>query len=179
VERALRVRYVVNEQTVSAVASASPVLKLGDQATVLTEVLSTLVGSSFDKLSDLEAALAPMWAKVGNAAAPVRKAVIAAAMTRDPGAEPVKSKEGFEADPDLRDTENIPLDEDVEVFIEREVRPYAPDAWADESKTKIGYEIPFTRHFYKYLPPRPLADIDADIKASEQRILSLLAKVTE
>jgi type I restriction enzyme M protein len=120
-----------------------------------------------------------VWAKVGKVGAPVRKAVIAAATVREPEAEPVKTKRGFEPDPELRDTENIPLDEDVGAFIEREVRPYAPDAWVDEAKTRIGYQIPFTRQFYKYVPPRPLAEIDADIKASQNRILTLLAEVTE
>jgi type I restriction enzyme M protein len=179
VERPLRVRYAITDDTVSAVSATTSVSKLGDQASVLTDVLTDLVGSGFDLLADFEAALSPIWAKVGKVGAPVRKAVIAAATVRNPAAEPVKSKKGFEPDPELRDTENIPLDEDVESFVERKVMPYAPDAWVDGSKTRIGYEIPFTRHFYKYVPPRPLATIDADIKASEQRILTLLAKVTE
>jgi type I restriction enzyme M protein len=57
-----------------------------------------------------------------------------------------------EPDSDLRDTENVPLKEDTHEYFEREVKPHVPDAWIDESKTKIGYEIPFTRHFYKYQP---------------------------
>jgi type I restriction enzyme M protein len=84
-----------------------------------------------------------------------------------------------EPDVALRDTENVPLDEDVDDYLKREVLPFAPDAWVDFTKTKVGYEIPFTRQFYKYVPPRPLAEIDADIKASQQRILALLAEVTE
>lgn len=100
-------------------------------------------------------------------------------MVRDSAAEPVNSKKGYEPDPELQDTETIPLDDDVDAFVEREVVPYVPDAWVDHSKTKIGYEIPFTRQFYEYVPPRPLAEIDADIKDSQQRILKLLAEVTE
>ena len=55
--------------------------------------------------------------------------------------------------------------------------PHVPDAWIDEKKTKIGYEIPFTRHFYKYVPPRPLAEIDADLEAQVAKILALLREV--
>ena len=91
----------------------------------------------------------------------------------------VDSKGQPEPDTELRDTENVPLDQDIDTFLDLEVRPFAPDAWVDDTKTKVGYEIPFTRQFYKYIPPRPLAEIDADIKASQQRILKLLAEVTE
>ena len=77
----------------------------------------------------------------------------------------------------MRDTENVPLKEDVEAYFRREVLPYVPDAWIDESKTKIGYEIPLTRHFYVYEPPRPLPEIEADIKKLEGEILSLLGEI--
>ena len=70
----------------------------------------------------------------------------------------------------LRDTENVPLSEDVQAWFEREVLPHAPDAWIDHDKTKVGYEIPFNRHFYVFEPPRPLAEIDADLKRSMDRI---------
>ena len=65
----------------------------------------------------------------------------------------------------MRDSENVPLHEDVDTYFAREVRPHAPDAWIDHDKTKIGYEIPFNRHFYVYTPPRPLAAIDAELHA--------------
>ena len=74
------------------------------------------------------------------------------------------------ADADLRDTENVPLTEDVESYFKREVLPYAPDAWIDEKKTKIGYEIPMTRYFYEYLAPEKTEDIMARITALEQEI---------
>ena len=67
-------------------------------------------------------------------------------------------------DSSLRDTENVPLHEDVEAYFRREVLPHAPDAWIDHDKTKVGYEIPFNRHFYVFKPPRPLAEIDAELK---------------
>ena len=67
-------------------------------------------------------------------------------------------------DANLRDTENVPLSEDVETYFKREVLPHAPDAWIDHEKTKTGYEIPFNRHFYVFKPPRELAEIDAELK---------------
>ena len=81
-------------------------------------------------------------------------------------------------DADLRDAENVPLDEDVEEYFEREVLPHVPDAWIDHEKTKVGYEIPFNRHFYVYKPPRPLAEIDADLKQVTDRILEMLRGLT-
>jgi len=104
-----------------------------------------------------------------------------------------------EADTSLRDNENVLLPSesvtwsadvtdrlasdayvaDVEAYLEAEVLPYVPDAWVDFEKTKIGYEIPLTRHFYRYVPPRPLAEIDEEIKALEAEIQDLLGEVTE
>ena len=77
----------------------------------------------------------------------------------------------------MRDTENVPLKESIEVYFKREVLPHVPDAWIDHSKTKIGYEIPLNRHFYRYEPPRLLADIETDIKKLEAEILELLPEV--
>lgn len=85
-----------------------------------------------------------------------------------------KSKGKPQADANLRDTENVPLSEDVHEYFRREVLPHAPDAWIDEEKTKVGYEIPFNRHFYVYKPPRPLAEIDADLKVVTDRIRAML-----
>ena len=78
-------------------------------------------------------------------------------------------------DANLRDTENVPLSEAVEVYFKREVLPHAADAWIDHDKTKVGYEIPFNRHFYVFKPPRPLAEIDADLKGVTDRILTMIA----
>jgi type I restriction enzyme M protein len=74
----------------------------------------------------------------------------------------------------LRDTENVPLSDDIKAYFKREVLPHAPDAWIDAEKTKVGYEIPFNRHFYVFEPPRPLAAIDADLKQSTDRILAMI-----
>ncbi len=78
----------------------------------------------------------------------------------------------------LRDTENVPLIDDIGAYMEQEVLPHVPDAWVDPDKTKIDYEIPFNRHFYQYVPPRPLAEIDADLKALSAEIMGLLQEVT-
>jgi len=85
-----------------------------------------------------------------------------------------KSKGKPVADSSLRDTENVPLHEEVETYFKREVLPHAPDAWIDHEKTKLGYEIPFNRHFYVFKPPRPLAEIDAELKGVTDRIRTML-----
>jgi type I restriction enzyme M protein len=82
-------------------------------------------------------------------------------------------------DADLRDTENVPLSEDVETYFKREVLPHAPDAWIDHDKTKVGYEIPFNRHFYVFKPPRDLAEIDADLKVVTDRILTMIGGLSK
>lgn len=79
-----------------------------------------------------------------------------------------------EPDSELRDYENVPLKEDVAEYMKREVLPHVPDAWVDESKTRVGYEINFNRYFYKYVPPRPLEEIEADLRKIEAEIAQLL-----
>ncbi len=110
--------------------------------------------------------------------APILKAILAALSERDETADVcVDSKGNPEPDADLRDTENVPLKEDIQEYFEREVKPHVPDAWIDESKTKVGYEIPFTRHFYKYTPLRSSEEILGEIKELEAEILDKLKKV--
>jgi len=82
-------------------------------------------------------------------------------------------------DANLRDTENVPLAEDVAKYFKREVLPHAPDAWIDDEKTKVGYEIPFNRHFYVFKPPRDLAAIDADLKVVTDRILTMIGELSK
>lgn len=92
-----------------------------------------------------------------------------------------KGKQKGKPQPDsaLRDTENVPLSEDVDAYFRREVLPHAPDAWIDHEKTRVGYEIPFNRHFYVFQPPRPLEDIDADLKEVIGRIQTMLGEVMQ
>ena len=107
-----------------------------------------------------------------------RKAVLSALGERDPDAEVCRDRRGNpEPDTELRDTETVPLSEDVDAYIAREVLPHVPDAWVDESKTKVGYEIPLNRHFYVYEPPRPLDEIEEDLEALEKEITDLLSEV--
>jgi len=82
-------------------------------------------------------------------------------------------------DAELRDTENVPLSEDIGAYFKREVLPHVPDAWIDPEKTKVGYEIPFNRHFYVFKPPRPLAEIDADLKVTTDRILAMIGGLSK
>ena len=110
--------------------------------------------------------------------ASVRKAILSALSERDETAELCTNSKGeVEPDSDLRDYENVPLKEDIDEYMAREVLPHVPDAWVDHDKTKVGYEIPFTRHFYVYEPPRPLDVIEAEIRDLESEIQGMLAGV--
>ncbi|WP_027083797.1 HsdM family class I SAM-dependent methyltransferase [Lysobacter sp. HA18] len=92
-----------------------------------------------------------------------------------------KGKQKGQPQPDssLRDTENVPLGEDIRAYFEREVLPHAPDAWIDEAKSKVGYEIPFNRHFYVFEPPRSLEEIDAELKQVAGNIMRMLGELAE
>ena len=175
VERPLRVRYDITEEGLTTLLSLKSLQNLGPASfQALIDGLRSLVGQSYATRDKLDSALRPVFSEAGKLPAPVKKAVVTSLMVRDPEAQPVEG----ERDPSLSDTENVPLSDDLGEFMAREVLPIYPDAWVDESKTKIGYDIPFTRQFYKYIPPRPLDEIDVEIKASEQRILNLLSEVT-
>ena len=108
-----------------------------------------------------------------------RKAIESALGERDPDAAICRgSRRKIEPDTDLRDTEPVPLTENVNDYMTREVLPHVPDAWVDESRTTIGYEIPLNRHFYTYEPPRPLDVIRSDLQELEREIAGLLAEVS-
>ena len=112
-------------------------------------------------------------------APPQLKALLQALSERDAEADICLDAKGKpEPDTEARDVENIPLGTDIEEYFAREVRPHVPDAWMDRSKDKIGYEIPFNRHFYVYTPPRPLEEIDAELKAVSSEIMDLLREVS-
>jgi type I restriction enzyme M protein len=103
---------------------------------------------------------------------------------RDAAGKVVKATKGKlkgtpQPDANLRDTENVPLSEDVETYFKREVLPHAPDAWIDHEKTKVGYEIPFNKHFYVFKPPRELSEIDADLKVVTERILTMIGELSK
>jgi len=119
--------------------------------------------------------------------APQSKALLNALSERDPEADICTDKKGNpEADTGLRDYENVPLTESVYDYFEREVKPHVPDAWIDESKRDekdgevgiVGFEIPFNRHFYEFTPPRPLDEIDADLKQCTDRIKQMIEELS-
>lgn len=148
------------------------------QAAVLA-VLSGLDGTRLyrsrpDFVTDLKTAAKRRGVKM---TATLQKAVLSALSERDEAAEVCMKKDGPEPDTDLRDNENVPLKEDIDAYMAREVLPHVPDAWVDGSKMKVGYEIPFTRHFYVYEPPRPLDVIEGEIRDLEREIQGMLAEV--
>jgi type I restriction enzyme M protein len=198
VERPLRLAFQVKPERIAALKEEGAFQKLAtskkkgkegqreiEAGQVLQQQIITMLESMDAKVVDkkrpkFEARLAKALDKAGlNLSAPLRKAVLSVLSERDENADICLDGDGNpEPDADLRDYENVPLKENIHVYFDREVKPYVPDAWIDESKTRIGYEIPFNRHFYKYTPPRPLEEIKAEIKTIEQDILRLLAEVT-
>jgi type I restriction enzyme M protein len=194
VERPLRLRWTVAKEAIDLISQDKAWDKLTEAAQLdLADRLQALVGTDAPERPSLAN-------KLGPVPKPIEKALWDAVAVRDENAAIVTNKTGEpEPDADLRDNENVPLptepviwDADpaerlasltyraaVETYVESEVLSYVPDAWVDHDKTKIGYEVPLTRHFYKYVPPRPLTEIDGEIKALEAEIQELLREVTE
>ena len=156
------------------------------------DAIRTLLGSLPDRLfldrAIFEAELTQAVRKAElKLAAPIRKAILSALSERNAEAELCRDAGGRpEPDPELRDTENVPLRESVESFFEREVKPHVPDAWIDRTRRDpqdgevglVGYEINFNRYFYEYRPPRPLEEIEADIQQVEKEIVAMLQEMT-
>ena len=151
-------------------------------------LLRTLPDTLYKDRDDFERALNTAAGKAGlKLAAPIKKAILAALSERDEGATSGRDKDGNpEPDPELRDTESVPLGERVDDFFAREVKPHVADAWIDTSRCDekdgavgvVGYEINFNRYFYRYTPPRPLEEIEADIRAIEGDIVRMLTEIT-
>ena len=181
VERPLKLRFEITEDTLAALESSKPLAKW-DGRDVYVSAVRGLLGTVWWTKKEASAALLAAARSSGAlwpSTASYQKAIWSAVSVSDPEGEVQKSKDGSpEPDPDLRDYENVPLDEDIDAYFAREVIPHVPDAWIDHSKTKVGYEIPFTRHFYVYTPPRPLAEIDAELRDLEAQIQKLLGEVT-
>ena len=179
VERPLRMRFSVTPDKLAAYAQAKGAEQVDDFAALKDS------GKSFDSLAAFLKA-AGVSAKLAKG---TRKAVLDVFGERDPLAQPVMEPGGKTAtpDPELREFENVPLKQDIHAYFEAEVRPHVPDAWIDLAKTDdkdgkpgiVGYEINFNRYFYVYQPPRPLAEIDAELKAVEAEIAALLGEVTQ
>ena len=201
VERPLRLRWEVTDEGVEALRADKKFAKLteDDQNSIIADLGHSIGTHETDAaLRDLTKT-ALKRADV-DAKKPLVDAIVDAFAIRDPDADPVTDKKGnVQPDPDLRDNENVPLPavpvtyeaeidarlETIEYrsaiddYMTAEVLPYVPDAWVDHDKTKVGYEIPLTRHFYTYTPPRQLDEIDAEIRQLEAEIQELLAEVTE
>jgi type I restriction enzyme M protein len=181
VERPLRLRFEIAEDTLAALENVKALAKW-DGREALVAAMRGLVGSVWWTKKEASAALHAA-AKTAGATWPTTTALLkgvwSAVSVSDPEGEVQKEKDGTPLpDPDLRDFENVPLDEDIDAYFAREVTPHVPDAWIDYDKTRVGYEIPFTRHFYVYTPPRPLAEIDAELRDLEAQIQKLLGEVT-
>jgi type I restriction enzyme M protein len=192
VERPLKLAFAVSKDAIDALAEAKPFQRLDedDRLRVMTALLKYLPeGERWIDRDDFETALNAALKRAGvKVGAPVKKAIVSALSERDEDAFVCTDKDGNpEPDSDLRDHELVPLDEDWRDYVKREVIPFVPDAWVDESYRddrdggvgRVGYEINFNRYFYKYVPPRPLAEIDAELKALEAEIAGLLKEVVE
>lgn len=174
VERPLRRRWDINDGVLA-------LLPVGAR-----EAFAPLVGTTAASEHEFKVLLDGISAAAGGLDTKARRAVLKAAAVYDESAVPVLKKGAAEPDPDLRDYENIPLPagyidmsdvqrantlrEAAEKHLRGEIHPYVPDAWIDHTKTKIGYEIPFTRHFSVYTAPRPVAEIAAEIRDLEEQI---------
>ena len=151
--------------------------------------LHALTGQTYNNRERFTAALEAALKKAGlKLKAPVLKALLSGIGERDDSAEVCRDSSGRpEPDTDLNDTENVPLKESIDAYFAREVTPHVPDAWIDpdcrdgkdNQVGKVGYEIPFNRHFYVFQPPRPLSEIDADLKTVTDRILSMIGGLTQ
>lgn len=186
VERPLKLNFQASEERIARIQDENAIQKLSTDAqnsliaacqSLNSETLY-LNRKQFQK--DLKSALSQHDVSLS---APQLKAVLNALSERDPEADVcTDSKGNAEADTSLRDYENVPLTESIYDYFEREVKPHVPDAWIDESKRDekdgevgiVGFEIPFNRHFYEFTPPRPLEEIDADLKECTDRIKQMI-----
>jgi type I restriction enzyme M protein len=180
VERPLKLRFEVTEDALVELSAAKSLAKYEGRERLIDGLRSLVGAEPAKKKIEFAGHLSDALAGLGKLPAAVDKAVWSAVSVSDPEGELQTDRKGNPLpDPDLRDNENVPLAEDIDEYVAREVLPHVPDAWVDHDKTKIGYEIPFTRHFYVYTPPRPLTEIDAELKQLESEIQRLLSEVTE
>jgi type I restriction enzyme M protein len=196
VERPLRLNFQVSEERILKLESEAAFANLAvskkrggaaleeiEQGKALQEsikaALQTLGDNLYKNRDAFEADVTKALKKADvRVSAQVKKAILNALAQRDETADICTDKDGNpEPDADLRDYENVPLKDDIDEYMKREVLPHVPDAWIDESKTKVGYEIPFTRHFYEYVPPRDLEEIEKEIKELEEEIRGMLEEI--
>ena len=191
VERPLRLNFQTTPERIERLKSDKTFLKLkaDEQADLLATLTSRLPTTIFKNRDDFEIALAKALkgagAKIG---ASIKKAILAALSERDETADICRDRDHkSEPDPELRDFELVPLKEGWHAFFDREVKPFVPDAWVDETFRdeidkgvgRVGYEINFNRYFYRYVPARPIEEIDAELKSLEAEIAGLLNEVAQ
>ena len=188
IERPLKLNFECSAERLELLKQEKAFIKLSDaEQQELLQALTTIPKQQFKSRDtfekELKKALKPLSFKL---AAPVKKAILASLSAKDEEADICKDAKGnVEADTDLRDHELVPLAEDWQDYVEREVKPFVPDAWVDENHKdasdgnvgRVGYEINFNRYFYKYVPPRPVAEIDEELKTLEAEIANLLKEV--
>ena len=189
VERPLRLNFQVSKARLEALKAEKVFQKLdaGEQVALLAALTTNLPDTFFTNRDAFEKALDEALKAAGlTLKAPVKKAILSALSERGEEADICNGKRGNpEPDTDLRDHELVPLKEDWRDYFAREVMPFVPDAWVDESHRdardgevgRVGYEINFNRYFYKYVPPRPLEQIDAELKQLEAEIAELMREV--
>ena len=190
IERPLKLNFECSEARLELLKHEHAFAKLSDaeQRELLKVLSETMPKDQFRNRDGFEKALQNAFKKLSfKLISPVKKAILSVLSEKDENADVCKDAKGnVEADTDLRDHELVPLSEDWKEYVEREVKPFVPDAWVDtdykdatDGKVgRVGYEINFNRYFYKYVPPRPVAEIDKELKILEAEIASLLTEVT-
>jgi type I restriction enzyme M protein len=181
VERPLQLRFTPTEDKIDEVLAQKNIEKFkpGEQAAI-RNALTGLIGWEWKDRDEFITELKDALRKAGVTKPPTLliKTIWSTIGEQDDDAIIVTDSKGIpEPNPALRDTENVPLTEDIEEYFAREVLPHVPDAWIDHDKTRVGYEIPFTRHFYRYVPPRPLDEIQKDLRVLVTEIQAMLAEV--
>jgi len=190
VERPLQLNFQASEERVERILDEKAIQKMGpeEQDKILAACRAMDSGKVYRNRTEFQKALkAELTDHQVYLSAPQTKSVLNALSERDPEADICTDKKGNpEPDTSLRDYENVPLTESVYDYFEREVKPHVPDAWIDESKRDekdgevgiVGFEIPFNRHFYEFTPPRPLEEIDADLKQCTDRIKQMIEELS-
>jgi len=188
VERPLRLNFRVSEERLAHLIDQKAFIKLEEpERDAITAALRTIPDDLIPNRTRFDRVLTKTLRDVAfRIGAPVRKAILSALSERDGDADICTDRDGNpEPDTDLRDHELVPLGEDWREYIAREVTPFVPDAWVDETHVdardggvgRVGYEVNFNRYFYRYVPPRPLEEIDAELKILEAEIAGLLKEV--
>jgi type I restriction enzyme M protein len=180
VERPLRQSWQISEEKLITLTEIATLKKLGPEDRLrIREILESHFGDEkLQDKNDFTKHLKKLLSEIDDLTTAQLNGLVKHFAQRDDEAPVVTDKKGKQApDPELRDTENVPLTQDIAQYIEREIKPHIEEFWVDRSKDKVGYEFPFTRHFYKYTPPRPLVVIDSELNQLLSEISQLLKEV--